>query len=88
VKGRGDVGRKRRARKIGNECHMGKAVIHLHHLEDCATVVWDTWRSESTTYSYLLLSEICFVFNLNVADYTFAILCDRFSIPPPPHTHL
>jgi len=42
-----------RARNIGNECHMGKAAISLHHLEDCETVC-GTWKSVSTTYSCLL----------------------------------
>jgi hypothetical protein len=46
---REDKGRVRGDRKIGNECHMGKAAIRLHHPEACGTVVCDTWRNVQTT---------------------------------------
>jgi hypothetical protein len=36
---RDDKGKERGDGKIGNQCHMGKAVIHLHHLDNCGTVV-------------------------------------------------
>jgi hypothetical protein len=46
---REDKGRDRGDRKIGNECHLGKAAIRLHHLEARGTVVCDTRRNVQTT---------------------------------------
>jgi hypothetical protein len=48
---RGRKGRERGDRKIGNQCHMGKAAIRLHHLDNCGTVGCDTCRNVYTAVS-------------------------------------